>query len=1163
MMFGLVEYSASEEDSDKALVNFPHPTSQEYLAALHVVNQPPDNQLQVLHTIIRKQENSPLFWRLYFGLSISSDQVPHSVFCQALQMASAFNLRLPKCLLCRCASIARSDAITSEVINCLSTQIETSTIVQLSGAHNSLDCNAMLYVIDNLKNSECGGPGLHIKFSKCGFSGEQIHRLATILVSNSAPLQVKELDLSGNNLPDKQIDHLFQTAAASFRSLEKLFIQDNKIKKEGIIAIMKALPESPSQSLKQLNLSFNPLNIMSKTVFECLRNAIKSGRLAKLKTLLMRGCLTSNAEKNTKFVQSFSKEIWLYCEHLQQLDLCDNVFMTSEIIQCIRQLGDNKIRLKVGGEMFVEIMKESMKSNGMINHTVVHGVFVGPGRSGKNSLMNRLIGEGPSDPHIVIPSTGVLEKVIKVQVKKLCGVAASEKECLHWRRLDYKHEDIELMLATLRSHTARKREPDADSVDAVAERVEIPCKELMTLASATVFSESQTQLDNTNTTESPERNNEADAVEVTNACVVYKGQASSIHTHSVNPLDRLRHAAELHRMDALCEHFESSWMLYLTNTGGQTEFQELLPVLMRGPSIFFITFPLNQNLYDHYIVRYDTCRESESYTYQSSATLMEEILQTLATVDALDRSGTFNKGTLKVIFIGTHKDKLKPKLLECSVDNQARVIDKQLRKCVSVDDQSLIETIDKQLRECGVKGQINIISVDDQDLKTTFDKQLQECRVDDQTKIISVDDQTKIIIVSVSDQIKTIDKQLRDKIKGISLYHQHSILIYAVEAKQLIFTVNNFDKEHKDFYDIQLCLQKEVECGKFTVECRPSWLILSLILRHISDSEKWLRYGRYVTLANECCIKSKSDLHKALTFIYEELGLVQYFHDFHMEGFDKLVVVDTLILFESITQIFNKRIIEVHGDSDEKEDFQRRGVISKVLLDNVYASDKEKFGKWVINLLVHLKLVAVFVKEGNEFYFFPSVLCRAQLPKKCTDSFIENDPSPLLIGFDSGYCPRGLPGTLITYLMSNYEWEFRSKQVYRNQVSFEVQRGVIILKMFCTHIEVKLGLNSEVSDYTEDDKRQTCEEAYSRLDMALNAVTERYRCPESRFYFFGFYCTYSKCEAQPHLAKLDLKYRKLRCKRNDEHTSLPPNYNLWIPQVRYHQGIYIYSYVTV
>ena len=678
MMLGLVEYGASE-DNLKVLVNFPHPTSQEYLAALHVMNQPPDNQLQVLRTIISKQESNPLFWRLYLGLSISSDQWSHPVFCQALQMASAFNLILPKCLLCRCASIAQSDAITSEVINYLSTQVETNTIVQLDDAHNSVDCDAMLYVIDNIKDSKCDG--LHINFSECGFNSKQIRKLATILTSNPAKLRVEELDLSGNSLPDKYVAHLFKTAAASFQSLENLFVRNNKIRDEGITAIMEALAKSPSQSLRQFDVSFNVLKLSG---LRCLHSAVKSGILANLKALFMKGCLMSSAEKNTRFLKTFSERLLSRCPHLRQLNMCCNAFVTSYVTEIMMQLSDNKIHLTLDGKTFTDIMEDSMQNKRMINHTVVHGVFVGSGRSGKNSLMNRLIGEGPSDPNELIPSTGLLENVIKVQVKKLCRVAASEEKCLQWKKLKYEHEDLELMMATIRSHKTNTKEPDSvdpNKNDTVVSRKVVP--------SAKIVGEYLTQLEDMGTLSGASTVETTDSkahedLKVAKGCVVYEGQGETTvsiplnsHMHSEDPLEMVKRAAELHRMDALHDHFESSWMLYLTNTGGQTEFQEILPVLVCGPSVFFITFPLNQNLNNHYTVRYDGCHES--YTYQSSATLMEEILQTLSTIEAfnLDRSSSC-VGTVKVFFVGTHKDKLRAEP-ECSVNDQINCIDKRLR----------------------------------------------------------------------------------------------------------------------------------------------------------------------------------------------------------------------------------------------------------------------------------------------------------------------------------------------------------------------------------------------------------------------------------------------------------------------------------------------------
>ena len=39
-------------------------------------------------------------------------------------------------------------------------------------------------------------------------------------------------------------------------------------------------------------------------------------------------------------------------------------------------------------EKHIAAVQKAMEERGMLDHTIVHGVFVGPARSGKNSLMN-------------------------------------------------------------------------------------------------------------------------------------------------------------------------------------------------------------------------------------------------------------------------------------------------------------------------------------------------------------------------------------------------------------------------------------------------------------------------------------------------------------------------------------------------------------------------------------------------------------------------------------------------------------------------------------------------------------------------------------------------------------------------------------------------------
>ena len=93
-------------------------------------------------------------------------------------------------------------------------------------------------------------------------------------------------------------------------------------------------------------------------------------------------------------------------------------------------------------EKNVEATLQAIERKGALSHTVVHGVFVGPARSGKNSLMENLLGQCPP---LDSPSTGVAEAVIQVQVEKLTTVAAMVDTGPIWSRIDYNDEIIRLI----------------------------------------------------------------------------------------------------------------------------------------------------------------------------------------------------------------------------------------------------------------------------------------------------------------------------------------------------------------------------------------------------------------------------------------------------------------------------------------------------------------------------------------------------------------------------------------------------------------------------------------------------------------------------------------------------------------------------------------------
>ena len=1066
-VIGLVEYIP---EGNSMSLHFLHPCYREYLAALHLVRQPAVNQLQVLEMFKFRQS-----WKYFFGLfSEQDDKSILKCVVRTLSKDDHFN-----CLLCLCAFEANTPDVTAEVIKSLGTKVSSKTIIHFGDPSNAHDCDAILYVIESMQGSECDR--MVINFKACSLNAKQITKLTDILSTKSGKLQVKDIDISDNNLSDESVADLFNRAKESFRFLEKLFVRNNNIKEKGIQAIMYALS---SKKTILLNLSFNCL---TKSGLKVLQNAIECDNLTNIEILFMQGSLTKDSSYNIQYLTSFAEALLTHCHHLQQLNLSGNDFgepetltpTISRICNGFHEQFGKKTDLRLNREYmaevdkcFVKIMEDSIRQKGTIDHTVVHGVFVGPGRSGKDSLMKRLMGEGPIDPKTISPSTGVLENVCKVEVKKLSTVAAAVNNLL-WRKLDYDEEALEIMMTTAKCHTTSdtcRMAVDTIKDSTVKEKEE-------TVSSAVILCESTS-------VEHPPTSSEI--IEVTKGSVMEmsssEGVARETTMTSVNsnegPLDIFKRAVKLRRMDALREHLESSWSLYLTNTGGQNEFQELLSLLVCGPSVFFITFPLNKDLHEYYTVQYQY-PDGSLKTYRSPSTLMNEILQTLATIDALDCTGPCSEVKLKpmVYFIGTHKDMLP---LSCS-----------------------------------------------------------------------------------NDAIQKIDKQLREKVEQSSLFEQGSIE-FAVGTKQLMFAVNNLDKDDTDFQKIRLALQKAVErCEEFTITCPSTWLIFSLILRAKHKSNQVLSYNDCFTIARRCGISDRAELNDALFFIHTRLGLVRYFC---VKELNKLVVIDPQILFDTITKFIVNTFVSDHAKSNEILDFQKRGIFSMNVIERI--SKKNEFQsslsfKWLIDLLNHLRIAASYTrgKPPQTFCFFPSVLCHAPDHEQSLTTACCVRP-PLLIAFESGFCPRGIPGALIVYLMNNEMksdiiWKLRSSGVFRNQVSFSVGPCKIIFKIFPTHLQISFDPKSAgLSDQSK--VKKTCQEVYTQFQQAMNTITKGYH---ECMYYFAFYCTNSDCK-DPHPAKILWDEEMLQCELQDEQTDLPTDFESWKPPkgVSAEQGTYTSIY---
>ena len=113
-------------------------------------------------------------------------------------------------------------------------------------------------------------------------------------------------------------------------------------------------------------------------------------------------------------------------------------------------------------------------------------------------------------------------------------------------------------------------------------------------------------------------------------------------------------------------HVDNPCTLYLTDSGGQPEFQELLPSLVVGPCVFFIVFPLHKDLNTKYEVEYERPNEHKHIQkYTSSLTIKEDVMQSLASIASIEYKDIYGREVKpRVMFAATFKDKV-PHEKEC------------------------------------------------------------------------------------------------------------------------------------------------------------------------------------------------------------------------------------------------------------------------------------------------------------------------------------------------------------------------------------------------------------------------------------------------------------------------------------------------------------------
>ena len=706
-------------------------------------------------------------------------------------------------------------------------------------------------------------------------------------------------------------------------------------------------------------------------------------------------------------------------------------------------------------------IENAITETGTLDHTLVHGVFVGPPRSGKDSIMKRLLGQAASK---ISPSTGAVETAIHVKVEESCTYAATIGQS-NWTRLEYDEEALHLMRTTSNNNSSanctiegemftdtQTADPPLAVNESTSDNFDNPYNKTVHLQTEST-SESQSEIDSQSVVFQDETSFQKN-----------KSEQTQQKRKRKTPIEIFKEAIKKKGLEGLRKLLTNSWSLYLTNTGGQMEFQELLPLLVSGPSMFFITFQLHKDVNECFQVEYELPNGESSKCYQSSLSILDSILQTLSTIAAM---GTFVYNGLqkkcvplkpKVFLIGTHKDLL-------DKNSAATIIDR-------------------------------------------------------------------------------IDAKLQEVIKSTSHYRE-GIIQFASKAR-MIFTVSNLDPSDSDFQTIRSAVEKTVEKGDYKMRSPTHWMIYSLVVRQLQNRIE--SYSECFAIAKECGIKDESEFNEALHFIHTKMGLVRYFPH---EELKDIVVVDPQILFEKVTELIVETFtFENLPNHFKLEAFEHMGIFDLSDFTKISSRTGQKLTPTLFaKLLEYLRIAARFKQGGDTKYFLPCALTHAQVKQNVYNSTIPQ----LIATFQCGYCPKGLFGTLITYLINNemqsdIEWELDTENIYRDEVCFRVgPYDTITIRFMPTHLQISCAESNPDLSRINCIQEDVCQEVRESVEKGIKKVTSAINYINAQ-HSFTFYCTSDVCSEDPHPSKLKEFKGKLcsvMCNKSKKCFRLPSGYEKW------------------
>ena len=387
------------------------------------------------------------------------------------------------------------------------------------------------------------------------------------------------------------------------------------------------------------------------------------------------------------------------------------------------------------------------------------------------------------------------------------------------------------------------------------------------------------------------------------------------------------------------------------------------------------------------------------------------------------------------------------------------------------------------------------------------------------------------------------------------------IVFCSVEQDLMVFALDNTSDDNSDIQRVREAVEYlGLVSDNYKISTPYTWMLFAVTLRHIPG--RVLSIDDCMKVANECGITEIKELNEALWFLHHNVGIVRHFQE--VPELQDFVIKEPQYIFDKVTELIIQTFMFDNVGPHKHEECVKLGLFPSDVFQKHLTTDSDVLkGDTLAILLKHLHIVAPIEEKGTIVkYFAPAALAHAQLPPKAQ---AEEVIPPIMIVFESGFCPKGMFGALLVNLLkqrklSQHDCKLKEDRIYRDQICLTIG-PYDSFQFSLSPTYIRIALSTTIDCDRKVSLGRVCCDVRCEIESSILAITEALHYTQKAAHSLAFACPEPLPHDQSHAATINFHNGEpctMTCPKTRNIHNLPDRCLFWFDEV----GQTFYNYLN-